>query len=293
MLPSDMRMAMFRTLSGSKRAILFLLVLFLALIVVLPKQSQGILQHMGRPVAEVVALPLQGLAAVTESVQDLWNGYMALHGIHVENQRLRREVEFLRGQNNKLREAAAANDRLTKLLNFKEKSWPEAVSARVIARDSTNWYRGLLLDKGTRDGIQPDAGVVTRGGLVGHIVKVTSSSSVLLLMNDPNAAVTALVQRTRDEGLVTGTPKGVLRMKYVPLLSTVREGDVVVTSGLAGKFPKGLMIGVVKHIEKTEDDLFQSAELAPVVDFSKLEEVLVVTSPPQPKGAPPQSREDR
>ncbi len=274
-----MRTVMFRSISGSKRAILLVLVFLLAVIFVLPRQTRGWLEQVGKPVAEVVALPLHGLASLNARLERFWEGYVALQDVQAENKRLRREIEFLRGQNNRLREVATASERLETLLGFKKERWPIAVAARIIGRDSTNWYRGILLDRGERDGIQSDMGVITPAGLVGRVVKTTAGSSVVLQVNDPNTAVTALIQRTRDEGMVTGTPRGRLRMKYIPLLSTVREGDLVVTSGLVGQFPKGLMIGVVKRIEKTTDDLFQSAELAPAVDFSKLEEVLVITTP--------------
>ena len=274
-----MRTGLLRSISGPKRAIVFALVFLLAIIFVLPRQTQGLLEYVGGPVADVVSFPLNGLAALSGGLHELWEGYLSLRGVYADNQRLRREIEYLRGQNNQLREAAAAGQRLAGLLDFKERSWPQTIAARVIGRDSTNWYRGLLLDKGERDGIRPDMGVITPGGMVGRVVKATTVSSVVLLLTDPNTAVTGLIQRTRDEGMVTGTPRGRLRMKYIPLLSAVREGDMVVTSGLVGQFPKGLLIGVVKRIEKTEEDLFQSAELFPAVDFSKLEEVLVLTAP--------------
>jgi rod shape-determining protein MreC len=102
---------------------------------------------------------------------------------------------------------------------------------------------------------------------------------VVLLITDPNNAVTGLIQRTRDEGIVEGTVRGLARMKYIPLLSAVRVGDTVVTSGLTGGFPKGLVIGSVRSLEKGEGDLFQSADITPEVDVSKLEEVLVISTP--------------
>lgn len=269
---------MHRSISGPKRTILFLLIFSLALIFVLPKQSQGLLQKVGGPFAEIVALPLRGLAAVTGWVGSHWDQYIALQQVHLGNQELRREVEFLRGQNNELREAAAGSQRLADLLGFKNKQWPHTVPAQVMGRDSTNWYRGLLLNRGEQHGVYPEMGVITPGGMVGRIVKTTAYSSVMLLMSDPNIAVTTLIQRTRDQGIVTGTIDGLVRMKYIPLLSTVRKGDVVITSGLTGRFPKGLLVGVVTQIEKTEDDLFQSAILAPAVNFTKVEEVLVINS---------------
>jgi rod shape-determining protein MreC len=122
-------------------------------------------------------------------------------------------------------------------------------------------------------------GVIAPAGVVGRIVKTTPYSSMVLLVTDPNNAVTGLIQRTRDEGIVEGTVKGRARMKYIPLLSALQPGDKVVTSGLMGGFPKGLPIGTITEIEKDESDLFQSAELIPEVDFRKLEEVLVITQP--------------
>ena len=214
---------MHRSISGPKRTILLLLICSLALIFVLPKQSQGVLQKVGGPFAEIVALPLRGVAFVTGWVGNVWDQYISLQEVHRDNQELRREVEFLRGQNNELRETAAASQRLAELLSFKTKQWPTTIPAQVIGRDSTNWYRGLLLNRGEQHGVQSEMGVITPGGMVGRIVKTTAFSSVMLLMTDPNIAVTTLIQRTRDQGIVTGTIDGLVRMKYIPLLSTVRK----------------------------------------------------------------------
>jgi rod shape-determining protein MreC len=123
-------------------------------------------------------------------------------------------------------------------------------------------------------------GVLTLSGVVGRVVKATNYSSVVLLVNDPNNAVPGLIQRTRDQGIVVGTIGGRARMRYIPLLSTVQLGDVVATSGLTGAFPKGIPIGTISRIEKEDDDLFLSAEIVPEVEFTKLEEVLVITALP-------------
>jgi rod shape-determining protein MreC len=209
-------------------------------------------------------------------MSDLWEGYVALRGVRDENQQLRKEVEFLQGQNNQLREAAVATERLEALLDLKQTALPDTVAAQVIGRDATNWYRGVILNKGEQDGVRAEMGVVTPAGVVGRVVKATAASSVVLLATDPNNAIAALVQRTRDEGIVEGTRNGRARLKYIPLLSNVHPGDRVVTSGLTDAFPRGLAIGVITHIEKEEGDLFQSAELEAEVDLAKLEEVLVI-----------------
>lgn len=270
---------MLRSTSGTRRVVLILFALLLSVVFLLPMQSRAFLQGFGKALAQIVAFPLAALSALDRGVTDLWEGYVALHRVHDENRQLRREIEFLRGQNGELREAAAAGQRLAALLQFKEQLRPETVAARVIGRDATNWYRGVILNKGERDGIQVEMGVINRAGVVGRVVKTGLSSSVVLLITDPNNAVTGLIQRTRDEGIVEGAADGLARMKYIPLLSTVREGDMVVTSGLTGGFPRGLAIGAIARTDKAEGDLFQSAEIIPDVDFSKLEEVLVITEP--------------
>lgn len=270
---------MFRSTSGTRRVLLALCALLLSLVFVLPKQSRTLLQTIGKPLADIVALPLEALSAADHRVVDVWNSYVALRQVREENQQLRREIEFLRGQAADLREMAAANQRLGELLRFQTRTPSQTVAARVIGRDATNWYHGVVLDKGERDGIHAEMGVITLTGAVGRVVKTSASSSVVLLITDPNNAVTSLIQRTRDEGIIEGTLGGGVRMKYIPLLSTVRVGDPVVTSGLTGGFPKGVPVGTITHIHKDEGELFQTADVLPEVDFKKLEEVLVVTVP--------------
>src|SRR3989442_430890 len=114
---------------------------------------------------------------------------------------------------------------------------------------------------------------------IGRIVKAYDRFAIVLLLNDLNNAITGLVQRTRDEGIVEGTEKGLARIKSLPLLSTVKVGDQVVPSGLAGGFPRGLPIGNITKIERREAELFLSAEIALDADFAKIEEVLVITAP--------------
>jgi rod shape-determining protein MreC len=149
----------------------------------------------------------------------------------------------------------------------------------VIGQDASNLYRGVVLNKGEGDGIRVDMGVITPLGVVGRVMKAGPSSSVVLLVTDPHNAIAGIVQRSRDEGIIEGTPHGRARIKYLPLLSGVREGDMVVTSGLTGGFPRGLVVGTILSIHKEEGELFQSAEITPEVDLSKLEEVLVITVP--------------
>jgi rod shape-determining protein MreC len=261
---------------GARRIALACFALLLVGLFLFPTQIQGLLQYLGGPVGYAARVPLEAIASIDAGLADRWEQYVALQGVREENQRLRKEVEWLRGQQSQLRESAAATGRLTTLLSFKEQALPTMVAAQVIGRDATNRYRALILNKGESDGIKPDMGVVTPAGVVGRVVKTTGASSVVLLVTDPNNAIAGLIQRTRDEGIVEGTQQGLAQLKYIPLLSTLRDGDRVVTSGLVGDFPRGLMIGTITHIDKQEGALFQSAELMPEVDVGHVEEVLVI-----------------
>ncbi len=263
---------------GGRRLFLVLLVVAFLIVALIPRQAQVILQSVGKPFADVLAVPFKAMAGLDRGIRDWWNQYLALQGVYEQNLHLQREIQRLQGEMNQLREKALASDRLADLLNFHQQDQFQTVAARVVGRNASNWYQALILDKGEDDGIRVEMGVMTPAGVVGQVIKTSGSMSIALLITDPNVAVTGLVQRTRDEGIVQGTAKGFPRMKYIPPLSPVQKGDLVVTSGLTGGFPRGFLVGRVVPVEESEDDLFQSAHIDPVVDFSKLEEVLILLS---------------
>ena len=270
---------MSRLTSGTGRLVLIFCALLLFAFFLLPAQSRAFLQLIGKPIAQLVSLPVGALDAVDRGVRSVWEGYADLRTVYEENERLRREIEFLRNQNAELREAAVGSRRLASLLTFKQQLSFETVAAQVIGLDASNRYRAILLNKGELDGIRAEMGVITPAGVVGRAVKVGPTSAVVLLVTDPNNAITGLLQRTRDEGIVEGTFRGQARIKYIPLLSTIREGDIVVTSGLTGGFPRGIPIGAITRVDKAEGELFRTADIVPDVDFTRLEEVLVITEP--------------
>jgi rod shape-determining protein MreC len=270
---------MLRSLSGTTRLILLLFTLLLSILFVIPKQSHDFLDRIGQPIAYVVALPLNAIASLDRSLTDVWQSYVDLRGTHEENRQLRREILSLRSENSALRETAAAVERLTALLDFKQSVPTRMLAAQVIARDASNLYRGVILNKGERDGLRPEMGVMTPIGVVGRVIKTGPTTAVVLLLTDPHNAIAGIIQRNRDEGIVEGTATGGARIKYLPLLSSVRVGDTVVTSGLAGGFPRGLVIGSISNLEREEGALFQSAAVTVAADLSKLEEVLVITEP--------------
>ena len=265
----------------ARRGLLALLILVVVVIFLLPRQTEGLLDQLGSPAAQLIAIPLQALASMDRGIQEVWNRYIALQGVYEQNLALSEEVQRLQGQMTQLREQIIVSEQLSQLLAFQEASPMQTVEARVIGRNATNWYRALILDKGVQHGIKKNMGVITHAGVVGRVVKTHPTVAIVLLLTDSNVAVPAMIQRGRDEGIVQGTAQGIIRMKYLPPLSPVQTGDNVVTSGLTGDFPRGLHIGQIRRVEKEDADLFQSVEIQPVVDFSKVEGVLVITSPGQ------------
>lgn len=186
------------------------------------------------------------------------------------------DVDLLRWRLFDLRELSQENDRLKDLLNFKQKSPLRLVAARVIGRSADSWSSSVIIDKGRYSGIKPGMVVITSWGLVGSIVESTQDASKVLLINDPNQGISSIVQRSRQEGLVSGTLGTNLIMRYLPDDAQIVIGDVIVTSELSRIYPKGLLIGRVVNIGREFSGLNRYALVKPVVDLANLEEVLVV-----------------
>jgi rod shape-determining protein MreC len=142
--------------------------------------------------------------------------------------------------------------------------------------DPSGWFKTIVINKGTRDGVAKGMAVVATDGLVGHVVKAFDGSAMVLLVIDPTSAVDALVQRSRFRGIVEGESTARCRFKYLVRKADVKRGDVVISSGLDGVFPKGLPVGTVADVFETHTGLFQEAKIQPFVNFTRLEEVLVV-----------------
>lgn len=175
-----------------------------------------------------------------------------------------------------LAEVFQENIRLRKLLAFKESFSYELVPAQVIGRDPTNWFNTLLINRGSNSGIEKNMAVITPQGLVGRLMEVAPLWSRVLLILDQRSSVAALVQRSRVQGVVEGGWK-LCHMNYLGPEADIREGDLIVTSGLEGGFfPKGLLIGEVTRISQVHSGLLLSAEVEPQAEFAKLEEVLVI-----------------
>lgn len=231
---------------------------------------------------EVVASVQNAIIRSGRAVEDFWRGYFYLVNLHEENQSLRRTLDRLTGRLGELREAETANARLRSLLNFKDQADYPIVGARVVSWSPNAWFKTLTLDRGSSDGIINGMPVVTDVGVVGRIVGVAPHYSKVLLIIDYNSSVDAMVQRSRVRGVFSGRSERLCSLKYVLKNDDIVGGDLLVTSGMDGVFPKGLTLGTVSRARKIGHDIFQEVEVVPAVDFAHLEEVLVLLKEPPP-----------
>lgn len=225
---------------------------------------------------EVTAPFLRWVRKTTGGVSGVWREYVALVHVEKENRQLREALDRLNRETDTCREKALAYERMRDLLAFKEVLGRSTVAAQVVGWDPTGWFQSIVIDKGSLSGIDIDMPVVNARGLVGRTVSVSQDHAKVLLVVDQNSAVDSLIQRSRSRGIVKGVSPTACRVEYVAQSSDVRPGDVVITSGLGGVFPKGLAVGEITRVEQASDDFFQDVEMRPFVDFSKLEEVLVI-----------------
>ena len=223
------------------------------------------------PVEDAVNISLKGL-------HDAWKRYLFLVGLEDENRRLRKQNAALSDQLNRYREGHIEGMRLRKLLNLTEDLPNRAVAARVVDRSRTSLFKMILINKGTADGLRVGLPVLSEQGVVGRIIETAWHASQVLLLIDENSNIDALIQRSRAQGILQGAGAAGCNLKYISRVEEVQVGDVVLSSGLAGVFPKGLLLGVVTGASRREEGLFQKIDVAPTVDFGKVEEVLALIS---------------
>ncbi|MCX5703484.1 MAG: rod shape-determining protein MreC [Candidatus Omnitrophica bacterium] len=203
-------------------------------------------------------------------------GIIFYHRNFIQNERLKKEIDLLKNKLNARDEIDLENQRLENLLYFKQKSPFKLTAARVIGRSSDSWSSSIIIDKGSYNGIRSGMSAITYLGLAGRVIESQEHTSKILLISDPNLGVSAMVQRSRQEGLISGTLGSYLIMRYLPEEPDIKIGDVVITSGLNETYPKGLLIGAVVDIGKEFSGLSRYAIIKPAVELSSIEEVLVI-----------------
>lgn len=214
--------------------------------------------------------------SIANWISDILEGYIFLVGLAKENNILQKKLAELEAINNHFLEIEKENQRLKNLLEFRKTLPNVIISAQIIGKDATSWFRSILLNKGTRDGVKVNQPVVTHQGLVGKVVRITPSTALVELITDKNSRVAALIQKNRAEAILYGRSSPVCVMEYLDRDVDAQVGDYVVSSGMGGIFPKGLILGIISKVGKKPYGLFQYVEVTPLVPFSMLEEALIL-----------------
>jgi rod shape-determining protein MreC len=233
-----------------------------------------------------------GAAGVIGGVRDVWTNYFALRGVRVENEALRKQVADLEVRLQQQRALAARAEKLQALMSLRQSTALPTVAAEVIAGNPNRGLLTVTIDRGTADGVQANMAVIAPLGIVGRVVgPVAAHAARVQLIIDNNAAVGAVSERTRAGGMVVGVEGDPpLRMELVSNLADIKAGDFIVASGVDGIYPKGFSLGTVETSERGQG-LHRSITIRPKVDFSSLEEVLVVLVPA--RGATPEESTTR
>ena len=206
----------------------------------------------------------------------IWHNYIYLRGVRAENRDLKQEIERMRLEQVRLSEDAEQARRLQLLLGFKQKFISKTTPAQVIGSSGSEQSRSVYIDKGSKDGIEPDHAVLTADGVIGKVLHVYGSTSLVLLINDQSSGVGVILEKSRLQGVLRGTPLGGVAVERVMNDESVQPGERVITSGGDQIFPKGLTIGTVSQVNAGADS-FLNIVVKPSANLSKLEEVLVVT----------------
>lgn len=226
----------------------------------------------------VVTTPVQSaLARLNRTTVGVWSTYREWKNVRAENRRLREEAQRLRVEALRVSEMVEENQRLRRLLALKAALPLTTLSGEVIAREWGGWVRSLTVNRGRADHVTRLSAVIAPDGLIGRVVDVRPGASIVQVLTDPASTVGALVVRTRTQGIVEGEPRGTLRLKFMARDGGgIQVGDLVVTSGAGGLFPRGIPVGRVRAIDDRGSALFSYAHLTPAVDFARIDEVLLI-----------------
>ena len=261
----------------------------LGLAVQVKRTTDGESTHLIRIWAVGAVTPLEkALGWVQTSTGNVWHNYFYLRGVRAENRELKQEIERMRLEQARITQDADQARRLQALLAFKEQFISQTMAAQVIGSSGSEQSRSVYIDKGEHDGIKTDMAVITKDGVVGKVLRVFRSTALVLLIDDQSSGVGAILDKTRLQGILRGTPAGEVVLEKVMSDENVPVGENVLTSGGDGIFPKGLPVGKVTKVVPGSD-LFLNIRVRPAADLNRLEEVLVVTKIDERQAQPDQS----
>lgn len=225
----------------------------------------------------ITATPLQKvMLGARGSVSGVWSGYMFLAGTKIENDELKKKITDLENENTSLKEELRLSSRLQEMADFKKTLPYETIIAGMAGYNMELWARTVTIDKGKADLIEKDRAVISPLGVVGRIIHVNNHTARVLLNTDLRSNIDVLVERTRVKGVIEGDGANGLVLKYIRQADDVALGDVIITSGISGVFPKGLVVGTVKEIKKGQDNFFSHIAVTPRADVMRIEEVMVL-----------------
>ncbi len=263
---------------GRYRTLLIIIVALLLVFSVLSlslKRSPALKKAEGWMIS-LTAPGLQALDYVTRGAKNLWLGYFYLVGVQPENAALRQRLEEYKQKEVRFQEAQQAMTRLEALLDLKRQVAMPVIGARVIGYDPSLWSRSAMIDQGQAQGVKEGLPILAPQGIVGRVVEAYPQYAKVMLIVDQKSGADAMIQRTRVRGILRGKGGNRCSLEFVPKSADVQVGDLVLASGLAGLYPKGLVFGKVSGTNKKSPGVFQEIEVTPTVDLSALEEVLVV-----------------
>jgi rod shape-determining protein MreC len=224
-----------------------------------------------------VTVPIQKMiAAPVDLVRNTWERYVALVDLQHENDALRAQLAALREENLQFREALVASGRLQRIAEMRDEFETPMLAMEVVGQDVSPWFRSVLLDRGHEAGVRAGMPVVNDSGVVGLVTATSAHAGRTMLLLDRQSAIDGIVQRSRARGIVRGRGNDRLEFEFVVGGADVEVGDVVISSGLDGVYPKGLRVGEVEEVVAAPYGLTQRAILKPAVDFGRLEQVFVV-----------------
>ena len=265
---------------GRRKNIYVWLVVFFLIIIALatPLVKRFKLFHAARTLAGTMIYPFQYAGnAVYEGATSGTRNFFRLKGIQKENEQLKAQLDEYKAKQVLLDETARENERLRDALAFRARSYiPRLVAAEIIGRSSSNWFEMVEINRGSEDRVAADSAVINSEGLVGRVFEVSRYSSKVLLITDPASAVSVIDGETGDMGIASGNSIGPVKIKYMSATAALNVGDRIITSGMSDIFPKGIMVGHVKSVSKKDYDIFQKVDVAPAVNFSRLDTVFVV-----------------
>lgn len=256
-----------------KKSFLFLAVVLSLFSFMTYQSRKGYTLITGNPLSILLNRTSEAVTSVTDSIMQ------PFHNITLrdeENRALKTQVDELLIERMKYQEALLENRRLKELLKLKDSQKNVITAARIIGRGTNYWTNTFILDKGQNEGIIKDATAITPKGLAGKIFNVSDSFSSILLVTDINFSAAVRLQESRKEGILSGTGTGKTVLKYIPPEAEVKEGEIVVTSGLDLLFPSGIPAGYVSKVDRQGTGQFQYIEVAPFADNASIEEVLII-----------------